>query len=342
MNKLLNSRAPSLTLLASLLAGLSIAVLPQVSSASDACTEPALNTLKAALIAQNKGPVPLAPAIAYFGLNGSQLAQNRSDNSAENRYLAQVFGKMSQAVRSFIDSKGDVNQTALGTMGAAERRHLPLIVKRPQGNANASPNANCGSGDCQDFTIDVNQLHVLSNRSAKDVIDRISKYKLESISSLDVRFCETGAGCATANDLGKVGGKVQEVKVASPMAIGKPYTVREIVSIPFFGKLDNTTIYQVTAIPMCGKTAYLMSGVATRDANTFVNSTSDVLAFEYADRTLVYVATQGLAAKGRGPAQGVFLGAFKGKAFNTLANSFNGRAEIIGDATRVTNAGLVK
>ena len=322
--------------------GVLAAYAPMTALAADACTEPALVALRAALVAQNQGPVPLAPAIAYNGLNGMQIAQNRANNSSENQYHAATFSKFSRAVRAFIDSKGSADQTALATLGAADRRHLPLIVKRPQGNANASPQADCGAGNCQDFTIDVNQLHVLPNRSAKDVIDRISKYKLESIDSLDVRFCETAQGCAASSDLSKVGGRVQEVKTAAPMAVNKNYTVREIVSIPFFGKLDNTSIYKVTPVTMCGKTAYLMTGRATRDNNTFVNSSSDILAFEYADRVLVYVATQGLAAKGRGPAQSLFLGTFKGKAFSSLANSFNGRSEVIGDTARVSPNGQLK
>lgn len=336
------SRSKSSTvLMASVVIALSTLSSHEAHAAA-ACTEPALQALRTALVAQNQAPVPLAPAIAYNGLNGTQISQNKADNSSENRYMAQTFAKLARAVRAFIDSNGSLDQTAVTSMGAANRRHIPLIVKRPQGNANASPNANCGSGDCQDFTIDVNQLHVLSNRSAKDIIDRISKYKLESIDSLDVRFCQTGQGCASKDDLAKVGGRVQEVKTAVPMALNAAYTVREIVSIPFFGKLDNTSIYKVTPVTMCGKTAYLMTGRATRDANTFVNSSSDILAFEYADRVLVYVATQGLAAKGRGPAQSIFLGTFKGKAFGTLANSFNSRAEILGDTARVNSSGMLK
>ncbi len=327
--------------------GLTLALLFQSSYAiaGATCDATAFQELKRAVFAQNYNAlVPLAPAIFYNGLNGSQMATNRANGTAEGQYSAGLFNRLTTASKIFVESDGDLSSVAQKILGAPDRRQMNSIVKRPS-NSNgtaATTNARCGSNSCADMALEISAMHLVQGRSAQAVIDVISSSKLATFGSATSLFCEFDSSCKSKTDLDQSqNARVQKAANPPPMKAETPYAVREIVKASILGKIDNTSIYKVTPLQICGQTAFLMSGVSTRDQNSFVNSSSNVLVLEVGTRVMTLALAQGLAEKGSS-VPSIFLGMFAGKAKRTLTDGYNEEAKRLGTAEVIDQNGLLK
>ena len=324
--------------------GLSMAVIFQstFASAGPACDGAAFQQLKQAVFMQNNNwVVPLSPAITYRGLNGSQMATNHANGTAESQYSNQLFNRLATAAKTFLGSNGDVASVAQRVFGAPDRRQATQIVKRPSNSngAAATTNARCGSGSCADMALEVSAMHLVPGRSAQAVIDLVSSSKLATFGSATSLFCELDANCKSKSDLDLgQNARVQKSSEPAPMKIGTTYAVREIVSAGMMGKIDNTSVYKVTALQICGQPAFLMSGISTRDQNSFVNSSSNVLVLELGANVMTLAFAQGVAERGSS-VPSIFLGMFAGKAKNTVTEGYNDEAKRLGTSEVVDKNG---
>ena len=325
-----------------LVVGFAIASLQ--AEAAPMCSAAGFNALKQTLGTQNSvSGVATKPAIAYNGLNAVQIATNRRSGVAESLYTRQVFNRLASAAKKFIETDGDATQTAVKVFGDGSRRQVIQIYKRAEGDANAAalPSTRCGASSCADMSLEVIAMHSIPNKTARQAIDLISLSKLSTIGSATSLYCQTGAGCTRKDQITSSNSSVQSSASPSPMTVNQPYTVREIMSASFLGKIDNTSVYKVTPLSICGHLAFILSGVATRDQNSFSDSSSDVLVVEAGGRVLTLAVAQGIAPKGS-QVPGIFLsGIFGGKVIKTLAGGYNDQAEQLGADERVTTSGML-
>ena len=152
--------------------------------------------------------------------------------------------------KAFIESDGTIELAAAKFLGATNRRQSVAIYKRANAATPASVDTKCRAGSCQDISLEVTALHSVNGKTAESVIDLISAAKLSSI---------------------------------KPAVVS--YTAREVAASPL-GTIDNTSVYKVTPFQICGHQAFLMTGISTRDQNSFMNASSDVLAVEAGSRVL--------------------------------------------------------
>ncbi len=334
------SKVQSLILAGTLVSAIGL-VAPD-ASAVDACSLQSFEELKLAIVSQNKvASVPLAPATIYAGLDSAQTARNSAAGSAESQYTEQLFNKFGAATKAFIEAGGSAEAAAVKFFGDANRRESAAIYKRATAATPASVDSKCGAGSCQDIALEVTALHTVARKTAETVIDSISAAKLSSIKPAVVSFCETGSQCAAKDQLVIENSVVHRSEAASPMRLGVSYTARE-VAVSALGTVDNTSLYKVTAIQVCGHQAYLMAGVSTRDPNSFMNASSDVLVVEAESRVLTIAVAQGIAVKGSS-IPGIFLNSFFGAmARKTLVTGYNQESVRLGTDETVDKGGFLK
>jgi hypothetical protein len=314
----------------------------QVANAAPACSAQSFDALKAAISNQNKigGAVPMAPAQAYIGLNLAQSNANSAAGTAEAQYLDRIFNRLGVIAKTFIET-GDIDAAAMKLLGAANRRQAITIYKRSNAREAASPKANCGSGSCLDVSLEVLALHQVAGKSARQVMDIISAEKLSTMGAAKVYYCEAGAGCSRRSELVTSNAKVRQSKNSESMRVEVPYTAREVAS-SIAGTIDNTSVYKITALDICGHQAFLMSGVSTRDQNSFSNASQDVLVVEANGKIMTVASAQGVAVKGSS-VQSIFLGGLTGGfARATVVDGYNDESKLLGTAEQVDKNGFLK
>lgn len=315
----------------------------QVANAAPACSLQSFDALKAAISNQNKigGAVPMAPAQAYIGLNVAQSNANSAAGTAESQYLDRIFNRLGVIAKTFIETDGDIGAAATKLLGATNRRQAITIYKRSNAREAASPSANCGSGSCLDVSLEVLALHQITGKSAQQVMDIISAEKLSTMGAAKVYYCEAGAGCSRRAEIVTSNSKVRQSKNSESMRVNVPYTAREVAS-SIAGTIDNTSVYKITTFDICGHQAFLMSGVSTRDQNSFSNASQDVLVVEANGKIMTVASAQGVAVKGSS-VQSIFLGGLTGGfARATVVDGYNDESKLLGTAEKVDKNGFLK
>jgi hypothetical protein len=313
------------------------------ANAAPACTAQSFDQLKAAVVSQNKiaGMVPVAPAQAYIGLNLTQSNMKNAGGTAEAQYLDRVFNRLGVIAKTFIETDGDVQAASQKLTGAPNRRLAVTLYKRSNSQEAASPNINCGAGNCVDMALEVLAIHKVQGKSAQQVMDIISAQKLSTVGAAKVYYCEAGAGCSRRSDIITSNSKVRQSRNNESMKLNVPYTAREVAS-SIAGTIDNTSVYKITSFNICGHQAFLMSGVSVKDQNSFANASQDVLVVEANGKIMSVATAQGNALKGSS-VQGIFLGGFTGGfARATVVDGFNQESNLLGVGEKVDKNGFVK
>ena len=283
----------------------------------------------------------MAPAQAYVGLSLAQTTANASAGTGESIFADRVWNRFGLAVKAFIEGDGNIELASTKMIGNVKRRQSVLIYKRANANEASSPNANCGSGSCLDVSLEVMALHSVSGKSAQQVMDALTAEKLTTNGTAKVYYCETGAGCQRKAEIATSNSKVRISKGTESMKLNVPYTAREVAS-SIAGTIDNTSVYKVQSLDICGHQAFLMSGVGVRDQNSFANSSSDVLVVEANGKIMSMALAQGVAQKGSS-VQSIFLSGFVGGiARGTVVKGYNEESKLLGTGEEVDKNGFLK
>jgi len=325
-----------------IMTGLVILGAAQAVQAAPACALQTFDGLKQAILGQNTigGAVAVSPAEMYVGLNASQSTSNAAAGTGDDQYASRLWNRIGITAKTYIESDGNIEIAAQKILGATNRRQAITIYKRSNPQEAANPKANCGSGSCIDVSLEVIALHQVTGKSAQQVMDIISAEKLSTNGSAKVYYCEAGDGCSRKADLVTSNAKIRQSNGREAMKLNIPYTAREVAS-SIAGTIDNTSVYKVTTFDVCGHTAYLMSGVGIRDANSFANSSSDVLVVEANGKIMTVAVAQGVALKGSS-VQGIFLsGLVGGIAKSTVVKGYNQESGLLGTQEQVDKNGFL-
>lgn len=302
------------------------------------------NLLKAKSRAVSNNPgIRLAPASVFARETspGGEAANNAIRAEALN---VQVSTEMARALQSFYQSGGNAGTVSQTLFGNTQKRNSVEIKKRLKSQPNSPPSTqvSCKGGDCLDVAVTTRQIYKVQGRAISDIVDALSTFKLETLSDFTVNYCETGAGC-----LGKGSSKMRSEESPRPMSLSRPYTVQEITKIPGVVKMatglrdiDNTSIYEVTPVQVCGETSYLVSGILVQGVSSFDEASFLVLISPLQSNSLVYGFFQAYSATARSRASYMFT-SYEGMTRDVIAKEYGTQAKRLGSNEKVDKNGIL-
>lgn len=311
--------------------------------AGETCSLESFQQLRNAFATQNNIPgVAISPAVTYNGLSNQAIVEAGAKGAGD--FLNRQFNRFGVTAKAFIEAGGDINAAATKIFGSANRRQAIEIWKHA-GTEASSTGADCSESSCVDSALEVTALHLVTGKSAQQVIETISAAKIATVKPAVDYSCVTSASCARKDQLAPGAPGVLQTQAMTPMRENTNYTVREIASNPI-ATIDNTSIYKIQSLSVCGHQAFLMSGVGTADANSFAKSSSDVLAVEAGGRILTVAFAQGIAQRGAAP-QTLFLNTLPfinvaKKAKATVSDGYNLESGRLGTNETIGADGMLR